>query len=155
MVQIPYGPEFFLGLISTIRSVVFIAARIANIRFFSAVYWHKFTALRMGTPSWCPCPPAWASLHKKRPWSNANICCLVWLQKWLVIDFEIANIHLNTFSNLSYAQGIKCHTIAHILQLSGVEWRKTEIINSSIFKIENSTMLKPFWRFQRSFFFRR
>ena len=29
--QIPYGPEFFLGLIFTTSSVVFIAARIAFI----------------------------------------------------------------------------------------------------------------------------
>ena len=71
MVQIPYGPEFFLGLISTTRSLVFIAARIAYIRFFPAAHIydfdtfpiiiplmsynqnvkHKFIALRMGTPS--------------------------------------------------------------------------------------------------------
>ena len=88
-----------------------------------------------------------------RPWINASIYCLVSFLKWLVIDFEIANIHLNTSSHLSNAQGIKCHTIAHILQLSGVEQRKTEIRNCSIFKIENCTMLKPFWRFQGSFVF--
>ena len=149
MVQIPYGPEFFLGLISTIRSVVFIAARIANIRFFSAVYWQIYSASD-GNAKLMPMPTCMGITT-----SNANICCFVWLLKWLVIDFEIANIHLNTFSNLYYAQGIKCRTIAHILQLSGVERRKTEIRNSSIFKIENSTMLKPFWRFQRSFVFRR
>ena len=31
-VQIPYGPEFFPGIISTTSSVVFIAARISYIR---------------------------------------------------------------------------------------------------------------------------
>ena len=39
------------------------------------------------------------------------------LLKRLVIDFEMVNIDLNTFSNLSNAQRIKCHTRAHILQL--------------------------------------
>ena len=91
----------------------------------------------------------------RRPWSNANICCLVPLLKWLVIDFEIANIHLNTFSNLSYAQGIKRHTIAHILQISDFERGKTEIRNDRVFKIEDSSMLKPFLRFRGSFVFRR
>ena len=39
LVQIPYGPEFFPGLISIITSsVVFIAARISYIRFFTAVH---------------------------------------------------------------------------------------------------------------------
>ena len=42
-VQIPYGPEFsFSGLISTTSSVVFIAARISFILFFTAVYIYDF-----------------------------------------------------------------------------------------------------------------
>ena len=42
-VQIPYGPEFFFsGLISTTSSVVFIAARISYIRFFTAVHIYDF-----------------------------------------------------------------------------------------------------------------
>ena len=41
-VQIPYGPEFFSGLISTTSSVVFIAARISYIRFFTAVHIYDF-----------------------------------------------------------------------------------------------------------------
>ena len=36
----------------------------------------------------------------------------------------------------------KQNVTAHILQLSGVERRKTEVTNSSILKIENSSMLK-------------
>ena len=48
--------------------------------------------------------------------------------------FWIASIYLNTFSDLSCTQGIKCHTIAHTLQLSGVERRKPEIRNGSIYK---------------------
>ena len=42
-IQIPYGPEFFFpGLISTTSSVVFIAARISFILFFTAVYIYDF-----------------------------------------------------------------------------------------------------------------
>ena len=41
-VQIPYGPEFFSGLISTTSSVVFIAARIAYICLFTAVHIYDF-----------------------------------------------------------------------------------------------------------------
>ena len=41
-VQDPYGPDFFLGLISTTSSIVFIAARIFYIRFFTAVHIHDF-----------------------------------------------------------------------------------------------------------------
>ena len=37
-----YGPEFFSGLISTSSSVVFIAARISYIRFFTAVHIYDF-----------------------------------------------------------------------------------------------------------------
>ena len=40
--QIPYGPEFFSVLISTTSSVVFIAARISYIRFFTAVHIYDF-----------------------------------------------------------------------------------------------------------------
>ena len=40
--QIPYGPEFFSVLISTTSSVVFIAARIFYIRFFTAVHIYDF-----------------------------------------------------------------------------------------------------------------
>ena len=36
------GPEFFSGLISTTSSVVFIAARISYIRFFTAVHMYDF-----------------------------------------------------------------------------------------------------------------
>ena len=43
--------------------------------------------------------------------TKANICCLVSLRKWLVTHCKLANIHLNTFSNASTAQGRKCHTI--------------------------------------------
>ena len=60
--------------------------------------------------------------------------CLVLLLKCSVVDFEIASIYLNTFSDLSCTQGIKFHTIAHTLQLSGVERRKPEIRNGSIYK---------------------
>ena len=38
VVEIPYEPEFFSGLISTTSSVVFIAARISYIRFFDAMH---------------------------------------------------------------------------------------------------------------------
>ena len=42
-VQIPYGPEFFFsGLISTTSSVVFMAARISYILFFTAVHIYDF-----------------------------------------------------------------------------------------------------------------
>ena len=41
-VQIPYRPEFFSDLISTTSSVVFIAARISYIRFFTAVHIYDF-----------------------------------------------------------------------------------------------------------------
>ena len=41
-VQIPYGPEFFSGLISTTSSVVFIAARISYIHFFTTVQIYDF-----------------------------------------------------------------------------------------------------------------
>ena len=41
-VQIPYGPEFFSGLISTTSPEVFIAARISYIRFFTAVHRYDF-----------------------------------------------------------------------------------------------------------------
>ena len=41
-VQISYGPEFFSGLISTTSSVVFLAARISYIRFFSAVHIYEY-----------------------------------------------------------------------------------------------------------------
>ena len=36
-VQIPYGPEFFSGVISTTISVVFIAVRISYIRFYNFI----------------------------------------------------------------------------------------------------------------------
>ena len=46
----PYGPEFFFpSLISTTRSVVFIAARIAYIRFLTAMHiydFHIFTVIK-------------------------------------------------------------------------------------------------------------
>ena len=42
VVEIPFGPEFFSGLISTTSSVVFIAARISYIRFFTAVHIYDF-----------------------------------------------------------------------------------------------------------------
>ena len=42
MVQIPYGPEFFSSLIPTTSSVVFIAAMISYIRFFTAVHIYDF-----------------------------------------------------------------------------------------------------------------
>ena len=38
VVEIPFGPEFFSGLISTTSSVVFIAVKISYIRFFTAVH---------------------------------------------------------------------------------------------------------------------
>ena len=41
-VQIPYRPEFFSDLISTTSSVVFVAARISYIRFFTAVHIYDF-----------------------------------------------------------------------------------------------------------------
>ena len=41
-VQISYGPEFFSGLISSTSSVVFFAARISYIRFFSAVHIYEY-----------------------------------------------------------------------------------------------------------------
>ena len=64
-----------------------------------------------------------------------------------VISYQFCNCYLNTFSDLSCAQGIKCHTIARILQLSGVEQRKTKFRNGSIYK--------SFLRFRGSFVFRR
>ena len=42
VVEIPYEPEFFSGLISTTSSVVFIAARISYIRFFDAMHIYVF-----------------------------------------------------------------------------------------------------------------
>ena len=42
VVEIPYEPEFFSGLISTTTSVVFIAARIPYIRFFTAMHVYDF-----------------------------------------------------------------------------------------------------------------
>ena len=41
-VQIPYGPEFFSGSISTSSSVVFLAARVSYIRFFTVVFIYDF-----------------------------------------------------------------------------------------------------------------
>ena len=41
-VQIPYGPEFFSGLISTTSPEVFIAARISYIRFFTIMHRYDF-----------------------------------------------------------------------------------------------------------------
>ena len=41
-VQIPYGPEFFSGSISTTSSVVFLAARVSYIRFFTVVLIYDF-----------------------------------------------------------------------------------------------------------------
>ena len=41
-VQIPCGPEFFQVLFSTTSSVVFLAARISQIRLFTAVQIYKF-----------------------------------------------------------------------------------------------------------------
>ena len=49
-VQIPNGPEFFSGLISTTSSVVFIAARIAYISFLhrSAHIWFSYISRHRG-----------------------------------------------------------------------------------------------------------
>ena len=38
MGSIPYGPEFFSGLVSATRSVEFLAAKISYIRFFTAKF---------------------------------------------------------------------------------------------------------------------
>ena len=47
----PVRPEFFSGLISTTSSVVFIAARISYIRFFTAVHIYDFHISTIIIPS--------------------------------------------------------------------------------------------------------
>ena len=63
-VQIPYGPDFFSGLISTTSSVVFIAARISYIRFFTAMHTYDFhisTIIIVPT-----CPSIWLETTSKK-----------------------------------------------------------------------------------------
>ena len=81
----------------------------------------------MGTPSWCPSKEYQHGGHKVM---QHLLSCFA----AKVISYQFCNYYLNMFSDLSCAQGIKCHTIARILQLSGVEQRKTKFINGSIYK---------------------
>ena len=109
-VEIPYVPDFFPGLISTTSSVVFIAASISYIRFFTAVHIYDFhisTIIRANclgdltqhfsltitlTILWCI-----SEVHVDFPhaWKNTNINQSGWvlklgpIQRALLMHFAI------------------------------------------------------------------